>query len=99
MWIVAATATAIAVVVGGLIWMRKKKAPKKKVCPLSKKLRCMECDYLIVGGGAMGMAFADIILSKTSDKTIIMVDRHSSPGNNIHLLRPSPDVHNTFEHS
>ena len=79
MMIAATTATAIAVV-GGLIWMRKKKVPKKKFYPLSKKLRSMQCDYLIVGGGAMGMAFADIILSKTSDKTIIMVDRHASPG-------------------
>ena len=91
----AATATAIAVA-GGLIWMCRKKTKKKKRKPLSEKLRRMECDYLIVGGGAMGMAFADIILSKTSDKTIIMVDRHSSPGNS-NLLRASPDTHKTFE--
>ena len=34
-----------------------------------------EVDYLIIGAGAMGMAFADIILSE-SDKTVLIVDMH-----------------------
>ena len=33
----------------------------------------LETDYLIVGSGATGMAFADIILSET-DATMIIVD-------------------------
>ena len=39
----------------------------------------LEADYLIIGTGAVGMAFADVILSET-DATIIMVDRHHKPG-------------------
>jgi saccharopine dehydrogenase-like NADP-dependent oxidoreductase len=33
-----------------------------------------ETDYLIVGSGAVGMAFADILLTE-SDANIIIVDR------------------------
>mmetsp|Transcript_9653 Transcript_9653/g.11137 ORF Transcript_9653/g.11137 Transcript_9653/m.11137 type:complete len:514 (+) Transcript_9653:24-1565(+) len=40
-----------------------------------------ECDYLIIGGGATGMAFSDTLLtnSKTPLK-VIMVDHHNTPG-------------------
>lgn len=39
----------------------------------------LEADYLIIGTGAVGMAFADVILSET-DASVIMVDRHHKPG-------------------
>src|SRR5262245_48142048 len=39
----------------------------------------LECDYLIVGSGAMGMAMADVLLTE-SDATIAMVDRHHRAG-------------------
>ena len=39
----------------------------------------IETDYLIVGSGAVGMAFADVILSET-DADITIVDRHHRPG-------------------
>ena len=39
----------------------------------------IEVDYLVIGAGAMGMAFADIILSE-SDKTVLIVDMHQKPG-------------------
>jgi len=39
----------------------------------------LECDYLIVGTGAMGMAFADTLLAETS-ATVILVDRFAKPG-------------------
>lgn len=39
----------------------------------------LEADYLIVGSGAVGMAFADVLLSET-DASIIIVDRHHKPG-------------------
>ncbi len=32
-------------------------------------------DYLVVGSGAMGIAFADVLLSET-DANIIIVDKH-----------------------
>jgi NAD(P)-binding Rossmann-like domain len=39
----------------------------------------IETDYLIVGAGAQGMAFADSLLTQT-DSHITIVDRHSKPG-------------------
>jgi hypothetical protein len=39
----------------------------------------VEADYLIVGAGASGMAFADILLEE-SDKTCIIVDKYHKPG-------------------
>ena len=39
----------------------------------------LETDYLIIGCGAVGMAFADVILSET-DASIIMVDKLHKPG-------------------
>lgn len=40
----------------------------------------LETDYLIVGSGAVGMAFADTLLSETRAKKIIMVDRYAKAG-------------------
>ena len=39
----------------------------------------IETDYLIVGAGAMGMAFADTLLSET-ESDIVIVDAHHKPG-------------------
>lgn len=39
----------------------------------------LEADYLIIGSGAVGMAFADVLLAET-DASIIIVDRHHKPG-------------------
>jgi hypothetical protein len=39
----------------------------------------LEADYVIVGAGAMGMAFADAMLT-ASDATMIIVDRRHRPG-------------------
>jgi hypothetical protein len=39
----------------------------------------LETDYLIIGCGAVGMAFADVILAET-DATIIIVDKNEKPG-------------------
>ncbi len=46
-------------------------------------------DYLIVGAGAMGMAFADALLAG-SDATIAIVDRYGKPGG--HWTRAYPHV-------
>jgi hypothetical protein len=40
----------------------------------------METDYLIVGAGAMSMAFADVIFSEQPDATMVIVDRRHRPG-------------------
>jgi hypothetical protein len=39
----------------------------------------LQADYLIVGSGAVGMAFLDVLISH-SDATAIVVDRHHAPG-------------------
>ncbi|MCH7580786.1 MAG: NAD(P)/FAD-dependent oxidoreductase [Chloroflexi bacterium] len=49
----------------------------------------IEVDYLIVGAGAMGMAFADVVLTET-DATVAIVDRYGSPGG--HWTRAYPHV-------
>ena len=49
----------------------------------------LETDYLIVGAGAMGLAFADTLLSET-DADMIIVDRRAAPGG--HWLDAYPCV-------
>jgi NAD(P)-binding Rossmann-like domain len=39
----------------------------------------IETDYLIIGSGAVGMAFADTVLDET-DAHITIIDRHGKPG-------------------
>ena len=52
-------------------------------------------DYLVIGAGAQGMAFADTLLAET-DATITIVDRNAQPGGHwtvaypfVHLHQPS----------
>ncbi len=40
----------------------------------------LETDYLIIGAGAMGMAFADELVTQSRDARIILVDRRAKPG-------------------
>ena len=35
----------------------------------------LTCDYLVVGGGATGMAFVDELIHHSRDLTVVMVDR------------------------
>jgi hypothetical protein len=39
----------------------------------------LQTDYLIIGSGAVGMAFADVLLTET-DANIIIIDKHHKPG-------------------
>jgi len=41
--------------------------------------RTLEADYLVVGSGAAGMAFADSLITET-DAQVVMVDRRAAPG-------------------
>jgi len=52
----------------------------------------MKADYLVVGGGAMGMAFTDVLMSET-DATVIMVDRHHQPGGHWNDAYPFVRLH------
>ncbi|MFM9853932.1 MAG: NAD(P)-binding protein [Sphingomonadaceae bacterium] len=42
-------------------------------------MTALETDYLIVGSGAVGLAFADTLIDE-SDADVIIVDRHGKPG-------------------
>jgi NAD(P)-binding Rossmann-like domain len=44
-----------------------------------RKVPHIETDYLIIGAGAVGLAFADTLLAQT-DAHITIVDRHGKPG-------------------
>jgi hypothetical protein len=52
----------------------------------------LEADYLIVGSGAVGMAFADILLTET-DASIIIVDRFAKPGGHWNSAYPFVTLH------
>ena len=51
-----------------------------------------ETDYLIVGSGAVGMAFADILITE-SDANIIIVDRFHKPGGHWNVAYPFVTLH------
>jgi hypothetical protein len=42
-------------------------------------MKVIETDYLIIGSGAVGMAFADTLIEET-DAHLTIVDRHAQPG-------------------
>ena len=52
----------------------------------------LEADYFIAGSGAVGMAFADVILSET-DATIVMADRYAKPGGHWNVAYPFVTLH------
>ena len=58
----------------------------------SKNSSMLETDYLIVGSGAVGMAFADTLLSET-DARIMIVDRYAKPGGHWNVAYPFVSLH------
>ena len=52
-----------------------------------------ETDYLIVGAGAMGMAFADTVLDESDDLEILLVDRYHQPGGHWNVAYPFVTLH------
>ena len=51
-----------------------------------------KADYLVVGGGAMGMAFTDVLMSE-SDATVVLLDRHHQPGGHWNDAYPFVRLH------
>lgn len=49
-------------------------------------------DYLVIGAGAMGMAFVDTLLSDTK-ATVVIVDRYDSPGGHWNVAYPFVHLH------
>jgi hypothetical protein len=52
----------------------------------------LKTDYLIVGSGAVGMAFADVLVTE-SDANIIIVDRFAKPGGHWNNAYPFVTLH------
>ena len=47
---------------------------------MEKIVTTMECDYLVIGSGVTGMAFADEIIHGSSSASVILVDKRAKPG-------------------
>ena len=56
------------------------------------KPHLLNTNYLIIGSGAIGMAFADVILNE-SDASIVMLDRHAAPGGHWNDAYPFVRLH------
>jgi hypothetical protein len=52
----------------------------------------LEADYLVIGSGAMGMAFTDVIVTE-SQASVIVVDRHDQPGGHWNDAYPFVRLH------
>jgi hypothetical protein len=52
----------------------------------------VETDYLVIGSGAMGMAFSDVLMTET-DATIVMVDKRGRPGGHWNDAYPFVRLH------
>ena len=52
----------------------------------------LETDYLVVGSGAVGMAFSDVILNET-DANIVIADLHDRPGGHWNDAYPFVRLH------
>lgn len=52
----------------------------------------IEADYLVVGAGAMGMAFVDTLLTET-DATVALVDQNHQPGGHWNSVYPFVRLH------
>ncbi|NKB97223.1 MAG: NAD(P)/FAD-dependent oxidoreductase [Pseudomonadales bacterium] len=52
----------------------------------------IQADYLVVGSGAMGMAFTDVLMTET-DATVVIVDRHHQPGGHWNDAYPYVRLH------
>lgn len=53
----------------------------------------LEVDYLIIGAGAMGMAFADVVLSQRPHARIVFVDKRARPGGHWNDAYPFVALH------
>ena len=58
-------------------------------------MHTLEADYLVIGAGAMGMAFADTIVTETSatQARVVVVDRNHQPGGHWTAAYPFVRLH------
>ena len=55
-------------------------------------MKHIETDYLVIGAGAVGLAFADTLLAET-DAHITIIDRHGKPGGHWNDAYPFVALH------
>ncbi len=55
-------------------------------------MKTLETDYLVIGSGAVGMAFVDVMLDET-DADFVIVDRHHMPGGHWNDAYPFVRLH------
>ncbi len=55
-------------------------------------MHTIEADYLVVGAGAMGMAFLDTLVSETEAR-VVVVDRNHAPGGHWATAYPFVRLH------
>lgn len=53
----------------------------------------IEADYLVVGAGAMGMAFVDTLLTENAEATVVLVDEDHQPGGHWNAVYPFVRLH------
>lgn len=57
-------------------------------------MHTIEADYLVVGAGAMGMAFIDTLVTETASQArVVVVDRHHAPGGHWTMAYPFVRLH------
>jgi hypothetical protein len=59
---------------------------------MASEANFLEADYLVVGAGAMGMAFTDVIVDE-SNASVIIVDKHDKPGGHWNDAYPFVRLH------
>ncbi|HKY58192.1 MAG TPA: NAD(P)-binding protein [Aeromicrobium sp.] len=56
-------------------------------------IEAIETDYLVIGAGAMGMAFVDVLLKQDRSAQVVVVDRHPAPGGHWNDAYPFVTLH------
>ena len=56
-------------------------------------MSALDTDYLIIGAGATGLAFADTLLEESKEAHITIVDRHAKPGGHWNDAYPFVALH------
>jgi len=56
-------------------------------------IKNLEADYLVVGAGAMGLAFADELIRSNTSVQLIIVDKHAKPGGHWNDAYPFVSLH------
>jgi hypothetical protein len=59
---------------------------------MSESNSVISADYVVIGAGAMGMAFTDVILTET-EATVVLIDRHAKPGGHWNDAYPYVRLH------